>query len=262
MERDHQHDDEAVAAIRYAIDSGITHIDTAERYAEGHSEELVGRAVEDYDRSKLFLVSKILPEHLGYDDVLRAAERSLHRLGTDYLDMYLLHNPNPLIPIEETMRAMDRLVDEGRIRNIGLSNFLIEEMEAAMRVTKHPIVANQLRLNLASRRGEEMGLLHHAQIHDWLFIAFRPVRDVVLLQPAPAILTAMCEKYDASPAQVALNWLIGQKNIVTIVRSSSLEHVDDALNALRWSMSPEDIELLRSDFPLPKTLPVPLPPAF
>ncbi len=258
VEKDVRHDDEARTAIHRALDAGITHIDAAERYAEGHAEELVGEAIVGYDRSKLCITSKVSPEHLAYTDLLSAAERSLRRLKTDYLDLYLIHNPHPFIPIEETMRAMNRLVEEGLVRHVGVSNFSIRQMEDASKVSACPIVANQLHFNLSFRAPEEEGLLQHAQSHDWLFIAFRPIRDVILLETLPALLLELCEKYNKTAAQIAMNWLIQIENVVTITKSTSPSHLHEILGALDWSLSEEDCQRLKVHFPVPTTLPSPV----
>ena len=178
---DPNNDDEAdITAIRAAIEMGITHIDTAERYAERHAEELVGQAIKGYDRTKLFIVSKVSPEHLRYEDVIASAKESLERLQTEYLDLYLVHIPNPEIPIEETMRAMDVLLAKGLVKNIGVSNFTIERPEEAQSHTKNRIVANQLHLNLIFREPERKGLLEYCQKNDVMFVAWRPVQKGLL----------------------------------------------------------------------------------
>src|SRR4030042_6492221 len=142
--RDPRNDDKAdVHAIKTAIELGITHIDTAEMYAAGHAEELVGEAIKSFDRSKLMIVSKVLPEHLRYDDLINSAMKSLKRLKTDYIDIYLIHSPNPSIDIRETMDAMDHLVEKGYTRNIGVSNFNVEEFIEAQENTANKIVCNQ-----------------------------------------------------------------------------------------------------------------------
>lgn len=120
-----------VAAIRAAIELGVTQIDTAEQYAAGHTEELVGEATKGFARSSLFIISKVFATHMHHDDLIEACKRSLRRVGTDYFDMYLLHRYVPEVPIKETMRAMDALMSEGLIRNIGVANFGVEAMKRA-----------------------------------------------------------------------------------------------------------------------------------
>src|SRR3989344_9212613 len=117
------------AALVRAIEAGVSHIDTAERYAAGHAEEIVAEAIKNFDRTKLFIVSKVWPDHFRYKDVLQSAAGSLKRLKTDYLDLYLLHKPNHDIPIAETMKAMDKLKKDGLVKNIGVSNFSVASLQ-------------------------------------------------------------------------------------------------------------------------------------
>lgn len=240
-------DDEAVTAIKHAIDTGITHIDTAERYARGHTEELVAEAIDGLDRRRLFLVSKVSPEHIGYDDLLRSAEASLRRLNTGYLDLYLIHDPNQEIPVQESMRAMNRLVDEGFIRAIGVSNFTSAQWEEAARVSAHPIVANQVHYNLHIRPPEE--ILAHATSRDWMLIAWRPIRDVLRMETRPKVLNDLCIKYGKTPAQIGVQWLLRQHNVVTLAQCGTAEHLEEVLDGLGWSLDPADAERLRTDFP-------------
>jgi len=247
---DPSNDDEAdIRAIRAAIEIGITHIDTAETYAEGHAERLVGQAIKGYDREKLFIVSKVPPEHLRYDDLIASAKGSLERLETDYLDLYLIHHPNPNIRIVETMRAKDVLVDEGLVKNIGVSNFTVERLEEAQAHTKNRIVANQLHLNLIYREPERKGLLEYCQKNDVMFVAWRPMQKGLLTKRGIKVLDEMCEKYGRSPAQIAINWLVSQPNVVTLSKMRNVEHIKENLGAIGWQMDEEDIDRLRRDFP-------------
>ena len=247
---DPNNDDEAdIKAIKAAIDMGITHIDTAEKYAEGHAEKLVAQAIKDYDRSKLFIVSKASPEHLKYDDLTKACKQSLERLQTDYLDLYLIHSPNPKIPIKETMKAMDFLLKEGLIKNIGVSNFSAERLGKAQSHTKNKIVTNQVHYNLIFREPERKGLLDYCQKNDIMFIAWRPLQYGILAEKGVKIVDEMCKKYNKTPAQIAINWLISQPNVVTLSKMRKIEHIKENLGAIGWQMDKEDIEKLRSDFP-------------
>lgn len=247
---DPENDDTAdVRAIKNAVDNGITHVDTAENYAEGHAEKLVGKAIKGYDRSKLFLVSKVSRENLGYDDVLTHARASLERLETDYLDLYLIHAPNPDIPIQETMRAMDKLKTDGLIRNIGVSNFNIKRIQEAQSCTKNRIVANQLHLNLIFREPERKGLLDYCKENDVMFIAWRPIQKGVLAKKGVKVVDEMCQRYSKTPAQIAINWLISQPNVVTLSKMSDPRHLEENLGALGWQMKREDVEELRKVFP-------------
>lgn len=242
-------DDQDIQAIRTAIDMGITHIDTAEIYAAGHSEELVAQAIKGYMRSKLFIVSKVYAGHLKYDQVLKAVDGSLRRLKTDYLDLYLIHAPSSVVPIRETMRAMDALVDRGLIKNIGISNFKKERHKEAQACTKNKIVATQVHYNLIFREPERTSLLKYCQDEDVLLIAWRPVQKGLLTSNDKGMLDQMCRKYKKSAAQIAINWLISQENVITLSKMSNIEHIKENLGALGWQMEKEDIEKIRREFP-------------
>src|SRR3989344_5237732 len=155
-----------VNAIIRAIKAGITHIDTAESYANGYAEELLYRAIKNFDRKKLIITSKVWPTHLKYKQLINSAANSLKRLKTGYLDLYLIHMPNPGIPISETIRALDKLKDEGLIRNIGVSNFSVSSLKAAQQASKNKIVVNQVHYNFIYREPETSGLLEYCQKND------------------------------------------------------------------------------------------------
>jgi diketogulonate reductase-like aldo/keto reductase len=245
---DTSRDAEDVAAIQLAISSGITHIDTAENYGGGHSEELLGHAIKDFDRNKLRIATKVSAAHQSYDELLRSFESSTNRIGTDYIDIYLLHSyPKPGIDIRETMRALDRLVDEGVVKNIGVCNLTPKRFEIAQSYTKHKIVCNQVHYNLQYREVEDKGVLTQAQKTDTMIVAWRPIQAGVL--PDSKLLDKLVKKYSKSKIQLALNWLVSQKNVVTISKTSSREHLQENLGALNWSMEQDDIELLRREFP-------------
>lgn len=242
-------DQRDINAIKSAIDLGITHIDTAEIYANGYAEKLVGQAIKNYKRSKIFLVSKVSGYNLKYDAILNAVEQSLARLQTDYLDLYLIHWPNPAIPIKQTMRAMDRLVDEGTIRNIGVSNFAVKRLRQAQSCSSNKIVCNQVHYNLIFREPEKKGLLKYCQNNDIFLSAWRPIQKGELTKPGITILDELGKKYKKTPAQIAINWLISQKNVITLSKTSNLKHLKENLGAIGWKMSPAEIEFLRAKFP-------------
>ena len=245
MERDSRNDDAGqIQALKTGLDLGFNLIDTAESYADGKAEELVGEAIRGYDRGKLFLTSKVWKTHVAYDDVLRAAENSLKRLDTDYLDLYLYHQVNNVVPLKETMRAFDRLVSEKLVRHIGVSNFALERFKRAQACAEHKIVVNQIHYSLSVREPESE-LLPWLQENDVMIQAWRPLRGV----PDCALLNELCAKYGKTKSQIALNWLIMQKNIVTITASSSARHIQDNLDAAAFEMAPSDVELLTRDFP-------------
>lgn len=249
-ERDTNNDDEAdIRAIQDAIDVGVTHIDTAETYADGYTEELIGRAIKGYDRSKLLIVSKVSMDHLGYDDLIKSCKVSLDRLGTKYLDAYLCHRYNPNIPLKETMSAMETLLEEGLIKNIGVCNFNVSRLKEAQASTKYKIVCNQVHLNLKYRESEKKGVLKYCQDNDIMFVAWRPTQKGVLLENVPPVVQEMCKKYNKIPVQIAINWLISQDYVITLSKTTNKKHLMENLGAIGWKMQKADIETLRNDFP-------------
>lgn len=250
MERDRQNDDQTdILAIQTALDRGITHIDTAEMYANGYTEILIGKALKERDRSKIFLVSKVKSENLGYDDTLKACEKSLERLQVDYLDLYLMHRYSDQYPLKDTIRALDRLKAEGLIRHIGVANFGKEHLAEAQSYTSNQIVCDQVHYNLVYREPEETGLLAYCQNNDVFLVAWRPVGKGDLLQNTPMILKEMCQKYQKTPAQIAINWLVSQPGVLTLSKTRNIEHLEENLGALNWEMTNEDIERIRREFP-------------
>lgn len=259
--RNFQNDDRRdILAIQKAISLGLTHIDTAESYANGYSETLLGQAIAGYDRSKLFLTTKIHADHLKYNDVLKSCQASLKRMNTDYLDLYLIHSPSMQIPIQETLRAMDKLVQDGLVKNIGVSNFKTDRLKNAQQYTNNKIVINQVYYNLLMREPEHEGLLEYCQQNDIFLEAYRPLEKGMLLDNQSELITDLAKKYNKTPSQIAINWLISQKNVLTLFKTSSIEHLEENIGSLGWEMNQEDIEKLRKDFPnqvmVPENLPL------
>lgn len=249
-EMDPTNDDKAdIDAIKYAIDSGVTHLDTAENYANGHAEEILGKGIKNYDRKKLFIVSKVGRTKLKYSDLIKSANESLQRIGTDYLDLFLIHAPSLEIPIQETMEAMNELYNKNLIKNVGVSNFSVERFIEAQKYSKEKIVANQLHLNLKVRETEKKGLVNYCQENDVMFIAWRPIQKGIILDENIKVMKEMCDKYNKTPSQIAINWLISQNNIVTLSKTRNKKHLDENLGAIGWEMEKKDIEKLRNEFP-------------
>lgn len=239
-----------IESIRKTIELGANRFDTAEMYARGYTEEILAKALEGYDRSKLFITSKVNPEHLSYDNVIKSCKNSLARLKLEYLDLYLVHMPNPEVPISETMRALDYLKEKGLIKNIGVCSFNVERLKEAQSFTKNKIVLNQVHYNLIFREPVLKGVLEYCQANDIFIEAWRPVQQGVLTKTGITIVDNLCEKYKKTPAQIAINWLILQNNVVTLVKASNLKHLQENFGAVGWEMSPEDVKLLSADFPI------------
>lgn len=248
--RDPNNDDKAdIFAIKSAIEIGLTHIDTAAWYAEGHTEKLVGEAIKGFDRSKLIITTKVAPMNLHYNDVINSAKESLKRLGTDYIDVYVIHNPNPYISIKETMEAFDYLVEKQYINYIGLSNFNISQFKEAQRYSSNKIVCNHLHYNLKHRGPLLDGTIKYCQDNDVMIVAWRPVQKGVFTKEKIDILENLCRKYGKTVNQIAINWLICQENVVTISKTRNIDHLKENLGAIGWSLEKEDVKLLMDNFP-------------
>ncbi|MCR4276196.1 MAG: aldo/keto reductase [Candidatus Parcubacteria bacterium] len=243
-ERNPDNIDVSIEALRFGLSLGLKIIDVAELYGGGLSEEIVGRAIAGR-REEAYLISKVWKTNLRYDDVLRAAHGSLKRLNTDYLDLYLVHWPSEEMPLSETMRAMEHLVDENLVRAIGVSNFSPQLMEEAQSYLKHTaIIAHEFEYNLLTREAEHE-VIPYCRAHDIDLIAYRPFAKGALTQHTNVLLEELAKKYDKTPNQIALNWIISQ-DIVAIPKSSSEAHIKENADALGWELSPQDIERLRS----------------
>lgn len=237
---DPSRDDEDITSLRAGIELGMTHIDTAEFYAGGHCEEVVGEAIKPYDREELFITTKVWHTHLRYDDVIKAIKGSLRRLGLDYVDLYLVHWPNPAVPLRETMRAMEHCAEEGYARFIGVSNFdrsLLEEAQSYLK--DHRIVADQVEYSLLEQ-GPRETLLPYWQREGVMLIAYTPLAKGRLAMPGSPVLDGMAYRYGKTPGQVALNWLISQDRVVAIPKASKIEHLKENVGAVGWRLSPED----------------------
>lgn len=252
-ERDLQNDDKAqIAVLQKGLECGFDLIDTAEYYADGHAEELVGEAIAGWDRKKLYLVSKVWKTHLHRDDVLRAAERSLKRLKTDYLDCYLYHQVEESVPLEETIGAMNELVRQGMVRQIGVSNFSAARLKRAMAYSEAPILLNQVHCNLAVRDALEE-LQTFCLENDVILQAWRPLRDL----EETGTTKKLCRKYGITFAQLALAWILNKKGLTAITAMKNPAHLQNTLDALKIVLAPEDMELL-DQYPIRRPCTVPL----
>ncbi len=232
-----------VEPLRTAIEYGACLIDTAEAYG---TEEIVGKAIKG-QRDRVFLATKVLPRNFRECDLIAAAERSLRRLGTDYIDLYQLHWPNLTIPIEEPMKGMERLVDDGKVRFIGVSNFSVRDLiNAQAALAKQRIVANQVRYNLIERTIEG-GLLQYCQKNGITVIAYSPLATSlgnIRAADPEGVLPKVAKASFKSTAQVALNWCINKESVIAIPKASSIEHVVENMGASGWHLRPELLRLL------------------
>jgi diketogulonate reductase-like aldo/keto reductase len=242
-----------VAALRHGIERGITLIDTAEMYGDGEAESIVAEAVGPR-RKDVFIVSKVLPNNASRRGVAAACERSLKRLKTDRIDLYLLHWRGS-VPLEETIEAFEALVEQEKIGAWGVSNFDISDMGELWKMPNGKSVAtNQVAYNL-TRRGIEFDLMPWCRQRAVPIMAYSPIEQGRLL--GHAVLREVAARRKATPAQIALAWLMRHDDVIVIPKTSTMTHVDENMAALDLLLTAEDFAALDHAFPPPKK-PMPL----
>lgn len=247
---------EALDAIRCGIELGMTHLDTAEMYGSGRVEELMRDIVAEVPRESLFITTKVLPSNAHFRGTIAAADRSLRRLGVDYVDLYLLHWPGEH-PLEETMRALEQLVHDGKTRFVGVSNFDAEEMlEAASYLETVPLACNQVLYHLNSR-GAEHRVIPLAREHQIAVVAYTPFgRSRFPFVQAGGVLDAIASQHGATPRQVILAFLTREPNVFTIPKASRIEHVRENAGAGDLVLDEADITVIDAAFPLGELAPL------
>lgn len=235
--------DEALKAIRVGLDNGINFVDTAEVYG---TEELVGEAIRGY--KDVFVATKVWPTHFHYNDVIKSCEQSLSKLGISQIGLYQLHWPNPAIPISETMSAMEKLVDMGKIRYIGVSNFSMEELIAAQKaMSKYTIVSNQVEYSLLVRDAEKE-LLPFCHKTGITLIAYSPLARGALFsgryRNLSSELSSIAQKYKKTAVQTALNWLLGKGPVIAIPKANNPAHMLENIAASSWRLASEDVDAI------------------
>ena len=232
-----------VEPLRLGVSLGATHIDTAEMYG---TEEIVGRAIEGL-RDKVFLATKVWNDHLHYDDLLKACENSLNRLRVKQVDLYMIHWPNPRIPIKESMRAMEELVKKGKIRYIGVSNFSLEELkEAQEALSSQEVVSNQVRYKLRDREIEK-DLIPYCKKEKITVISYSPIKGQDLKRKDDVI-DNIATKNGKTRAQVMLNFLTSEENVVAITKADNPDHVRENCGASGWRLSKDDFKRISDAF--------------
>ncbi|HCU35545.1 MAG TPA: aldo/keto reductase [Armatimonadetes bacterium] len=222
--------DDCARIVRQALDLGYTHIDTADMYG---NHEQVGAGIRGVERSSFFLTTKVGPEHLRHDDTIAVCERSLRELGTDYLDMLLIHWPNADVPMAETFEAMADLTQRGLIRSAGVSNFVAARLDEAVRISPVAICTNQVEFHPLLFQQSLLSFCGGRRVK---VTAYSPLaRTEALGHP---VILAVSEEIGRTPAQVCLNWLV-QKAIIVIPKASSEHRLRENMDIFDWSLTPE-----------------------
>ncbi len=243
---------EAIRALRRGVELGLTHIDTAEMYGAGAVETMVGEALAAIPRASLFITSKVLPENASYKGTLAACDRTLRRLRTEYVDLYLLHWPGSH-PIAEMMRGLEELVARGKARFIGVSNFDVDgvrEAQAALRDVK--LAANEIFYSLVER-GPEALLIPYCRERGVAVIGYPPFgRGRVLRKGSEgeAVLRVVAQKHGRPPRQVVLNFLTRDPCVFAIPKASNVAHVEENAGSAGWTLDEEDVTQIETVFPV------------
>lgn len=248
-----EHDDrnQAIAAIRAGLDAGMTHIDTAEMYGSGEVEGIVAEAIAGR-RDEVFLVSKVLPQNASRRGTIAACEQSLRRLRTERLDLYLLHWPGSH-PLEDTIAAFEELVQKGKIRSYGVSNFDVDELEQALDVAgEGKLLCNQVLYHLEERRIERR-LMPFCEEHGIAVVAYSPFGSGRFPSPRSAggrLLEQIARAHGATARQVALRFLVRNENVFAIPKASSAAHVRDNAGAGDVELTADELSLIDRTFPV------------
>lgn len=247
--KDISKDDFYINMIRKSIDLGMTFIDTAEIYGDGHSEVLIGNAIKGYHRKKVFISTKVSPEHLNYDNVIKSAKNSCLRLQTDYIDLYQIHWPNPVIPLKETLSGIRYLMNEGKIRYFGVCNFSLQELISVRKLARElkiDVVSNQVEYNLFDRSIEK-DILPYCEKEQMTIIAYSPLDKGNIGHYCE--LDNIAKKYNKTMAQIILRWLVRNNSVIAIPKATNIEHIKDNASS-DFIMSLEDIEFIDRNFNL------------
>lgn len=240
----YDNDKECIEAIRFSIDNGQNHIDTAIKYGNGHTDELVSKAISYYDRSKLFIADKIPETHLSKDLLEPTLFNILKLLDTDYLDLLYVHNMNSEIPISEYMPIMDSLVDKKYIRGIGLSNLSLEQLKEAIKHCSSPIEAIQVQYNILDRNQLDPSLSKFCKDNDIAIVAYQPLQNKIFFNGLnDDRILKVVRKYGMSIQQLALNWLV-RKGLYPIPKAIDKKHILENLKSIEYEVSEGDIKYI------------------
>lgn len=239
-----------VKSLCHSIESGLNRIDTAEEYAKGFSEQIVGRALDLLNnRESIFLTTKVSKENLEPKKLNQSLEASLKRLHTDYIDLYLIHKPNDEIPLEQTLESMKVLIERGKTRYVGVSNFSRERMLESKKYLPE-IMVNQVQYSLKIREAEKSELIQACKENSVILEAWRPLEKGSLFDTIEAneFIQPFCQKYQRTPQQIAINWILSQ-GFWTLSTMRSDKHLKENIGSMGWEMESSDIEKIRDYFP-------------
>ena len=250
-------DEKDINAIIYALKSGINHIDTSESYSGGKSEKLIGEAIKNFDRDKLFIATKVREWNLTYDNIISSCCNSLKRLQTDYVDLFYIHKQNKDVNIKSVCEALNYLLAKGLIKNVGLSNVGIDTIQKYNKYLTKKIYAVQNQYNLICRESQKKGVIDYCRENNIKFICWRPVllsypgvKDPMYNKGTYPILDNIVKKYNVSNIQVVAKWLLQQDNVYIVFKSNNCEHIKEILETNKFCLSDDDWNELNDNFPV------------
>lgn len=250
-------DEKDINAIIYALKNGINHIDTSESYSGGKSEKLIGEAIKNFDRDKLFIATKVREWNLTYDNIISSCCNSLKRLQTDYVDLFYIHKQNKDVNIKSVCEALNYLLAKGLIKNVGLSNVGIDTIQKYNKYLTKKIYAVQNQYNLICRESQKKGVIDYCRENNIKFICWRPVllsylgvKDPMYNKGTYPILDNIAKKYNVSNIQVVAKWLLQQDNVYIVFKSNNCEHIKEILETNKFCLSDDDWNELNDNFPV------------
>jgi 2,5-diketo-D-gluconate reductase B len=233
----HGNEEVEIDALRYSLSQGQNHIDCAELYGAFYTDEVVGHALDGQKREDLYIADKLWKTSVGKGLVRPTVEQMLEKLGTSYLDMLYIHAPWEDAPWPEAISQIDELIDEGVVRDFGVSNFTVTHMGRALSLSKHPIVANQMNYNVLHKAEVDDAFHAFCKQHEIQIVAYQPIKRQEVLNNET--ITRIAKTHNATPAQVALAWLLA-KDTLPIPKATQKAHIDENIHAI-------DVELTQSD---------------
>ena len=240
-----------IKSVQYAIDNGFTFIRTAHNYAEGYCEELVGKAIKKYDRKKLFVVSCANQKYAyDYQTIIDVAKGSLKNLNIDYFDIYLIGAINPNSSMKSILDGLIYLQEHGLTKDIGVANYRLPELKAAVEYLGKKLVYNEMHYNLIIREPEVTGTLDFCRQNGIILSAYRPLQLGQLSKPGIALLDEMAKKYNKSQSQIALKWLLQKDGVITMTKALDFHHIKEDLAMFDWTIEKDDMGKFDKDFPI------------
>jgi diketogulonate reductase-like aldo/keto reductase len=241
-EPNYDNEKKEVEALRYSISKGQNHIDCAELYGAFHTDEVIGKAIAGLERSDLYIADKLWKTSVGKGLVRPTVEKMLDKLGTDYLDILYIHAPWAEVNWQEAIPQIDQLIDEGVVREFGVSNFTVADMKEAQKAAKHPITANQMNYNVLYKGEVDKDFHDFCRAHKIQIVAYQPVKRQEVFGKTD--IQEIAKTHSVSPAQVALAWLLA-KNTLPIPKSINKKHIDENIASVELNLS--EAEMLKLD---------------